>query len=93
MNHLNIFWVLTYVSLVICIIGMGRKNYQLIKAHRHSKDALKACELIVDVKHCMMFTQVHADWMVKEILDKHGASSIQLLAKKAQDAAERALSE
>jgi hypothetical protein len=55
--------------------------------------ALEACELIVAVKHCMMFEQIHDDFAVKEILDKHGVSSIQLLAKKAEDLATIALEE
>ena len=55
------------------------------------KQLAEACELIIAVKHCMMFEHIHADWIVKEVLDKHGVPSIQLLAKKAQDTAEHAV--
>lgn len=51
----------------------------------------QACELIVAVKHCMMFDSIHADFSVKEVLDKYGADTVQSLAKRATDAAEAAL--
>jgi hypothetical protein len=53
--------------------------------------ALRACTLLQAVKHCMMFHYIHDDTMVKEVLEKHGAASVQLLAKMAQDAADEAL--
>jgi hypothetical protein len=55
------------------------------------KELARACELIIAVKHCMMLDHVHADWLVKETLDKYGAASVQLLAKQAQDTAEHAM--
>lgn len=53
--------------------------------------ALHACTLIQAVKHCMMFGRIDADWMVAEVLEKHGAESVQLLAKAALEAADEAL--
>lgn len=62
--------------------------------------ALRACELIVAVKHCMMFLRIHDDKSVREVLEKHGGDAlntlplperVQLLALKAEDVAGRAL--
>lgn len=53
--------------------------------------ALKACELIVAVKHCMMFNHIHADWAVEEVLAKHGFKTIQDLAHEAEEIAELAI--
>jgi hypothetical protein len=50
-----------------------------------------ACEMIVAVRHCMMFDRVHADFSVKEVLIQYDVPNVQQLAKKAQDAAEAAL--
>ena len=53
--------------------------------------ALKACKLIVAVKHCMMFYHVHADWAANEVLIEQGFTSVQELAKEAETIAEEAL--
>lgn len=56
-----------------------------------NKLALEACQAIVDVRDCMMFQDLHATWLIDETLEKHGVASIQLLAKKAQDLAAKAV--
>lgn len=48
-------------------------------------------EMVVAIKHCMMFQQIHADWAVQEVLDKYEFSSVQLLAKATQEKAEELL--
>lgn len=55
------------------------------------KSAFAACELILDVRACMMFDSIHADWAVKEVLDKHAVSGIGELALKAEQMASKAL--
>lgn len=75
-------------------ITIDLENLKAIKAELASgvvDDLARACEMIMGVRYCMMFQHIHDDQSVKEILDKYGAPSVQLLAKKAQDTAERAL--
>lgn len=66
----------------------ARANARLIAA---APDLLAACKAIRDVQVCMMMQGVHADFIMHEILEKHGVPNVQLLAKKAQDLAKAAI--
>lgn len=55
--------------------------------------ALFACELIRGVRHCMMFLKVHDEVHAKEICDKYGVISVQMLAKLAEEEASAVLEE
>lgn len=89
LNRLRQFWTRRRQSKGGLVDFCG----QLTRLRNASQKAVDACTLIVAVKHCMMFDRIHADFLVKEVLDKHRVESIQLLAKKAQDTAEEALEE
>ncbi len=54
-------------------------------------DLAKACEMIMGVRYVMMFQHIHDEQSAREVLDKYGAANVQLLARKAQDLAEKAL--
>lgn len=60
-------------------------------------ELVEACELIVAVKHCMMFHYANSDWLVDEVLDRHNAEGanpmerVQNLAKRAEETANAAL--
>lgn len=63
-------------------------NANLIAA---APELYEACRTIQAVKHCMMFVQAHAPEFAKEVYDEFGVTSVQLLAKLAQDRADAAL--
>jgi hypothetical protein len=69
----------------------GSELAQLRARAAVGQELADACKLVVAVKQCMMFDHIHADFMVKEVLAEHQAKSVQMLAKDAEDAAERAL--
>lgn len=63
-------------------------NARLLSA---APELLAACEMILDVRTCMLLQCVHADFLMHEILERHDVPSVQLLAKKAQDLAKIAV--
>lgn len=69
-------------------IVTAEANARLLSA---APELLAACEMILDVRTCMLLQGVHADFLMHEILDKHDVPSVQLLAKKAQDLARLAV--
>ena len=58
-----------------------------------SEKALEVCRMVIAIKHCMIFYGIHDDHSCKEVLEKYGVDSVQLLAKKAQDLAQEVLDE
>lgn len=67
------------------------RSEQKIFSDDNVAEMYRVCEMVVAIRHCMMFKRIHADWMIKELLDKYGAKSVDDLADKAQQLAEKAL--
>lgn len=55
------------------------------------EDALEVCRMVMDIKYCMMFEQIHADFSSKEILARYNVSSVQELALITEEKAENIL--
>ena len=57
------------------------------------KALVEACELIIAVGDCMALWRIHDDKSVRELLEKHGAADIQIMAKVAEEKARATLAQ